>query len=502
MIPKSIQTLITLFHQSPNNKNYLEQLVGFYQQSKNWVGVCQCYKTYLAWVADDADVFFNYGYYLRLLGEYPEAINQYNIALSLNISQPEEVHVNIAVIYADYLRQEDKALAALEQAIFLNSAYIPALYNLANLYEDKGEKKQAYQLFEKIITLQPRYYDALARLAQINKFSTVNDPIIKRLILAAQSADTASATQANIYFALGKAFDDCQAYKQAFIYFERGNQLDQKLSSGYDEKYQERYIKAIKAVFSDERLAKIATLSDASPVFICGMFRSGSTLVEQILAAHPKVTAGGEREFFIRLVSGSLSPFPSRMLEASLVQLQAIADEYLADLAKAFPESQLITDKRPENFLYIGLLKLLFPHARFIHTLRNPLDNCLSVFFLRLGNKMDYALSLTDTAHYYQLQQNLMSFWKNNYPESIHTVSYDDLVDTPESEVRKLLNFLSLEWDDNCLNFYKVNNSVKTASVWQVRQPLYKSSSGRWKNYKDQLPTLIDIFNTNEKFTQ
>jgi tetratricopeptide (TPR) repeat protein len=501
MIPKSIEKLKTLFQQCPSNKNHLEQLVDFYQQKKDWLSVCQYYKNYLTLVADDADVFFNYAYHLRFLEEYQEAINQYNVALSLNISQPEEVHVNIAIIYADYLRQEDKAFEELEKAIALNNSYIPALYNLANLYEDRGENEQASRLFEKIIIIQPQYYDALARLAHINKFDTVNAPIIKRLILASQDSNVANTTKANIYFALGKAFDDCRAYKQAFIYFEHGNQLDKSISSRYEKQFQQQYIDTIKAVFSDERLAKIAIISEASPVFICGMFRSGSTLVEQILAAHPKVTAGGEREFFIRLMSGSLDPFPSSMLETSFIKLQAIADEYLADLAKAFPEGELITDKRPENFLYIGLLKVLFPNARFIHTLRNPLDNCLSIFFLRLGNKMNYALSLTDTAHYYQLHQNLMSFWDNRHPKSIHTVSYDTLVNNPESEVQKLLNFLSLEWNDNCLNFYKVNNTVKTASVWQVRQPLYKSSSGRWNNYKDQIPALIDIFNANGDIT-
>ncbi|MFT5312684.1 MAG: tetratricopeptide (TPR) repeat protein [Paraglaciecola sp.] len=501
MIPMSIETLIRLFQQSPANKHYLEQLVGFHQQNKDWASVCQCYKTYLALIRDDADNFFNYGYHLRLLGEYQQAINQYNMALSLNISQPEEVHVNIALIYAEYLRQDAKAFDELEKALALNAQYMPALYNLANLYEDRGEKEQAYQMFEKILSLQPRYYDALARMAQINKFNTVNDPLIQQLIIALQDANIDSGTKANVYFALGKAFDDCQDYKQAFMYVEQGNKLDKTVSSSYNEKAQQRYIDTIKAVFSDERLVKIDAISDTSPVFICGMFRSGSTLVEQILAAHPKVTAGGEREFFIRLISGSLSPFPSSMLLTSFAKLQAIADEYLADLRKAFPGSTLITDKRPENFLYIGLLKVLFPNARFIHTLRNPLDNCLSIFFLRLGNKMNYALSLRDTAHYYQLQDSLMLFWKQKYPQSIHTVSYDNLVNAPESEVRQLLSFLSLEWDDNCLDFYKVKNTVKTASVWQVRQALYKSSSGRWHNYKDQIPSLIETFKNNGKIT-
>ena len=114
---------------------------------------------------------------------------------------------------------------------------------------------------------------------------------------------------------------------------------------------------------------------------------------------------------------------------------------------------------------------------------------------------MNYSLSLRDTAHYYQLQDSLMSFWKQKYPHSIHTVSYDNLVNAPESEVRQLLSFLSLEWDDNCLDFYKVKNTVKTASVWQVRQALYKTSSGRWHNYKDQIPSLIEAFENNGKIT-
>lgn len=506
MINQAIEKLELLIKQQPSNKQATEQLAGYYSSIKNWQKACCCYQNLLKYLPNDADSYFNYAYNLRFLGEYQASVEQYRKALALNISQPEEVHVNIAVILSEYLRLEQNAIVELEQALKINANYIPALYNLANLHEDNGNKDLAYRLFEKIISLSPTYYDALARLAQIKRVASVDDNMIKKLLLAEQDKQIDSSTRVNISFALGKAFDDCADYDQAFHYFAQANQLDQKIShaashvnnqasnSCYDKKVQQKYIDDIISVFSTKNLPQLEKISDAAPIFICGMFRSGSTLVEQILAAHPQVTAAGEREFFIRIVAGTLAPFPSSLLTAQLEKLAPIAEDYLKELTTAFPNSEFITDKRPENFLYIGLLKLLFPNAKFIYNQRHALDNCLSVFFLRLGNKMNYALSLEDTAHYYKQQQKLMTFWQEKFSDNMHMVNYDDLVTSPANEIKALLDFLNLPWHQDCLNFHQVKNTVKTASVWQVRQPLYRSSSGRWKNYVKHIPVLIETF--------
>lgn len=492
MFENKIENLKQSISNDPGNKYLVEQLANEYVQRKDWLNASNCYANYLKHNNEDAEAHYNYAYNLRYAGEYEQAIKEYRKALSLNISQPEELHLNIAVILAEYLRREESAINELEIAIALNSTYIPALYNLGNLYEDAGDKHRAEQLFSNIIAIDPKYYDALARLAQIKTFSDVNDTLIHQLIQANNDHAIELSEKINVNFALGKALDDCKDYENAFRHYELANNISQKTMPAYNESNQEYYIEQIIKVFNDEALIDLKVISDAAPIFICGMFRSGSTLVEQILAAHPKLTAGGEREFFIRLVEGSLAPFPTSVLNTELKKLKNISKNYLADIVKSFPGNEQVIDKRPENFLYVGLIKLLFPNARFIYTQRNPLDNCLSVYFLRLGAKMNYSVNLSTIAHYYKTQAKLMTFWQNKYADSIHVVSYDELVQQPKEQISGLLSFLNLEWNDNCLNFHQVKNKVKTASVWQVRKPLYKTSSGRWENYQRFLPKLTD----------
>lgn len=492
MSENSIENLKNAIKQNPSNKHFIDQLANEYARLKDWHSASHCYIEYLQNNPKDAEAYFNYAYNLRFAGQYEQAILHYRKSLVLGISQPEEIHVNIAVILADYLRLEEEAITELELALTLNNTYVPALYNLANLYEDSGNKKQAQTLFLAILAIEPRYYDALARLAQIKKFSDKDDDLITKLILANNDKQIELSTKININFALGKALDDCGEYNSAFRYFERANLLTQKITTSYDPIAHERFVEQIRQVFDNEIIESFSDISDAEPIFICGMFRSGSTLVEQILAAHPQLTAGGEREFFIRLVESSLAPFPSAVLSTEVEKFKKIAQDYLAELSKSFPEAKHVIDKRPENFLFVGLIKILFPKARFIYTQRNILDNCLSVYFLRLGNRMNYSLDLSNTAHYYKMQAQLMGFWQNKFHDSIHIVNYDELVKCPTEEMKRLISFLNLDWNESCLNFHQVKNKVKTASVWQVRKPLYSSSSGRWKNYKKFISELLN----------
>ena len=167
-----------------------------------------------------------------------------------------------------------------------------------------------------------------------------------------------------------------------------------------------------------------------------------------------------------------------------------LGNEYLSKIYYLFPDAKNITDKKPDNFLLLGLIRMLFPAARIIYTRRNPLDNCLSVYFQQLGGNLNYANDLGNTAHYYKQHERLMQYWKNCFSENIFTVDYDEFVNTPGPVLRSLLEFLGLEWDDRCLQFYRSDNLVQTASVWQVREELHSKSSGRWRNYT---PFIQDI---------
>lgn len=491
---KRLQDAVDCFEQlitlSPDQIAYTENLANLHQHMGNIEKAISCIQALLLRNPTLANSHYNLAILQKQNRLFAEALTSYQSALKCHIEQPEEVYLNMAVIYSENLRQEDKATQALEEALSLNPHYQDALYNLATLKEEAGEKQAAFGLFQRIIDLAPDHYQAMARLADVKTFNDPQDPVIRRMKRGVRKVTIDLSTKINLHFALGKALNDCGTYAEAFENYQKANSLNKQTVGAYDRSAQETFIRQLKNTFSHEFFANMGPVSDASPIFICGMFRSGSTLTEQILASHPQVQAGGEIDFFVNKVHAALNPFPASMETLKPEILQAMADEYLDHLEKTFPHMQHITDKRPDNFLYIGLIKALFPKARIIFTRRNPLDNILSVYFLRLGKAMNYATDLEDTAHFYQQHLEVMAHWKSLFSDTVFEMNYDDLIKDPANQISELLTFCGLEWHDQCLDFHTLKNVVKTASVWQVRQPLYQKSSGRWRNYETRLESL------------
>jgi hypothetical protein len=214
------------------------------------------------------------------------------------------------------------------------------------------------------------------------------------------------------------------------------------------------------------------------------MFRSGSTLLEQLLARHPAVTGGGELET-IPAIARQLQPYPEAVPEQTAAACTALAAEYLREQAAI--GDGLVTDKRCDNYLHIGLIKTLFPGARIIHTVRHPLDTLLSAWFLRFGDGVVWAHDLSEAAHHWVQYQRLMAHWKDLWPEDIHDWRYDDAVIDPQGPMRDLLALLDLPWDEACLGNTPVSGPVRTASALAVRRPLHARSSGRWRHYERHL---------------
>lgn len=439
------------------------------------------------------DTWYNLGRLQRHMGKFEAALASYQQALDRGISQPEEVHLNRGVIYSDGLHQHALAKQELEAALRLNPAYVPALFNLANLNEDLGRRDAALALYERLLALDPRYYEALARYAGLKAIEGPEDPLIARLRSALADAAATLADKASIGFALGKALDASGAYDAAFEAYTNANRYSRAMSPSnavlYDRSAHERLVDELIATFDTPAPIR-APAASPRPIFICGMFRSGSTLTEQILAAHSQVTAGGELAFLPTLVTRQLAPFPASMTAIETSRLDEFARLYRVGLKQIFPGAATVTDKRPDNFLYIDLIRRLFPDAKIIHTTRNALDNCLSIFFLHVDHRMGYALDLMDIAHYYAQYRRLMAHWQKLYGETILNFDYDTFVREPRESTRRLLEFCELEWQEACLSFQQANSAVRTASVWQVRQPVYRQSSGRWRDYEGQLREL------------
>jgi hypothetical protein len=447
------------------------------------------YEALLAAHPDLPDSWYNLALLQRKAGRPEAALASYQQALDRRISDPEEVRLNRAVILSDDLRREAEAEAELKAALALNPRYIPALLNLGNLHEDRGRRAAAVAAYEAILALDPHDPDALARLGGLATPSGPDDPLISRLRGAL--GRHGPAQDAALGFALGRMLDAAGAYDEAFAAYAAANAASRAGGTArYDRAAMEAQVDALIAAFPAPWSGPPVPGTRPPPVFVCGMFRSGSTLVEQVLASHARVTAGGELDLIPAMVRDALSPWPASLKGIAADRLEALADGYLTAIRSTFPTADVLTDKRPDNVLHVGLIRRLFPDAKIINTVRDPLDNALSVFFLHLDHSMGYALDLGDIGHYLGQQRRLMAHWKSLYPDDILDFDYDAFVAEPRPALERLLAFLGLDWDDNCLAFHRLDNAVKTASVWQVREPLYQRASGRWRNYDRHLGPL------------
>lgn len=432
---------------------------------------------------NDAVAHFNLALLYKRARRYDDAVTSYLRAIDLGLDDVQEVYSNLGVLYSE-MRQPERAREMYEKSLSIVSDYIPALFNLAGLLEEHGEHEQAIGMFERILALEPHYWDALARVANARRVERGDDPLFETLRAAVAATADEPEAQEGLLFALGKVLDDVGSYGEAFDAYRQANELGKRLRGRYDAGRAERGITSILARFDRYWLSQAETSCTASPVFICGMYRSGSTLVEQILSAHASVKMGGELDVLPRLLTERLRPFPQRLADVTSGELARMADEYLSALRQLFPDATHVTDKRPDNVLHLGIIRAMFPRAKIILTRRELRDNCLSVYFQQLGAPLSYATDLADTAHYYRLQERLVARWRELLGEHIFTVDYDELVRDPEPVLRGLLEFLELPWDASCLEFQRARSQVKTASVWQVREPLHTRSSGRWRNYQ------------------
>ena len=442
------------------------------------------YRRFIDGQPQDPVARFNFACFLRRRGRLDEALEAHQAALDLAIERPEEVLSNMAVIQAE-LRRDAAAKLLLERALAANPVHVPALFNLALHHEEYGDLPRALVLYRQVLALNPAWTDALVRIAHAETVREADGDVVKRLRRALRRSNLEPLARESLHFALGKALDDCARYDEAFDQYLAGNSVSRLRLARYDRYSVENGVSKLIEAFTPERIASATPVSEAPLVFVTGMFRSGSTLFEQVLAAHPRVTAGGEIDWFTR-VPISLDP----------ADWQALAQGYLGYLKRSFPGADIVTNKRPDAFGLPGMLKAVFPNARFVNTVRDPRDTALSIWFQQFDDRLGYAADLADIAHHYRQYRRLMAHWRGLFGDSIFDADYDAFVQDPRGVTERLLAFAGLDWHEGCLEFQKNTTRVRTASVTQVREPLYRKSSGRWKNYERQLSALALDFGT------
>ncbi len=473
---------------------------------------------------------------LRDLGRIEEAVGRYRLALALDPAFAEGYHY-LGLTLLEKGRAAD-AVPLLRKAVSLNPRYTEAELTLAHALDLTGDGEGALAVYRGVLARDPKNVAAHNNLANILKNLGRFDEASAhyREALAAQPEHTlayynlsrtgkgepgpgdAKAMQKlledpklgkeermSLHYGLGKIFDDLGDVERAFEHYTKAKAIDDR-APPFDGDEHTRLVDRTIATFTTELFSRRKGLGSDSemPVFIVGMPRSGTTLVEQILGSHPRVYAAGElnqigqfAERLNRKYQG-VATYPEAAAKLDAVGAVQGAEEYLAALKPKAGGALRVTDKMPFNFMHLGLIALLFPKARVVHCRRDPMDNCLSCYFQYFTSVIPFTRDLRALGRYHADYRRLMDHWQKVLPLPILDVPYEEMVADQEGLSRRLLQFCGLEWDDACLGFHKTERTVKTASNWQVRQPIYKTSIGRWRAYEKFLGPLREALDAGE----
>ena len=471
---------------------------------------------------DYAEAHYNFGVTLHELGQFDSAIIAYKKAIILVPNYPD-AHNNLGIIYLDKSQLNnaidhfewaiaykhdfaeahnnlgssfqkkgkiDNAITSYKKAIAINSSYAQAHNNIGILFQKLGKLEFARKSYKKAIACKPEYASAHHNLSALKKYSN-NDEQITQMMSLVSDDNLSKSSKIYLCFALAKANEDLGKKDELFKYLNEGNRLrKEELKFSFDDSKNHNSI--TKKLFSSP-VNITAKSSGRRPIFIVGMPRSGTSLVEQIISNHHQVYGAGELKSLTRIIAPILQGISSsKKIEISKENIFLIRQQYLDSLSSLDSNENIITDKWPLNFRNIGFILSAFPEAKIVHLKRDARAVCWSIYkhyFSEIGN--GWAYNLNDIVRFYKLYEDLMVFWHHLYPNKIYDIFYEDLTTNQEEQTRLLLEYCEVEWDENCLNFQTNNRTVNTASSLQVRQKMYQGSSEVWLKYKEYLQPLF-----------
>lgn len=425
--------------------------------------------------------------------ELKQAENAYLKALSI------EPHSYQALVGLGHINRKkgncNSAIEHYNNALKINPNCAVAFNGLGNVYSDLGELELAAKNYHAALEKDPGLTTAYRHISILKKYSA-EDPEIKIMERELGSTNLSKSQKMHLSFALSKAYDDIGDYQTSIQHALTANQIARQ-SFKYSPESDDNFFKKIKIAFSTEIFSETSSSEclDKSPIFILGMPRSGTSLVEQILSSHPDVFGAGELDIMTKLFQNELTLESDRrslvnLKEVTQSQWSRIGNLYIEATRKPDITEKYITDKLPHNFRNIGVIKKALPHAKIIHCTRDAMDTCVSIFKTYFKNAHPYSYNLEELGRHYKSYQELMQHWHNELPDFIHVIQYEKLISDQETETRKLLSFCGLDWDEKCLDFHKTKRRVGTASNAQVREKIYSSSIHRWKKYGAALEPL------------
>ena len=477
----------------PDQATSWEHLGAVYGVTMDYERAIDCYRKALRLKPDTARIAQALASLLRLTGKFSEA--EFHCLTALSI-EPEAAkhHVELGDIYLA-MGSYDKAVSCYDHALALNVDNVSAVVGKVNILNFRKEYTQAMDSLKPLLSagsIDPRVAIAYAHLSR--HFDNYREAagLIEKIL---EKGVSIVADRAELHFAIGRLYDDIGDYEKAFSHIKSGNDLRK---SHFDPGSHHEFISALIRVYGAAALSDLphAVNTSRRPIFIVGMTRSGTSLVEQILASHPMVHGAGELDEInqIAISLPALTPaqisYPYCVPELTQETVDTLAGSYLSMLDQLSGGKACVTDKMPTNYLHLGLIELLFPGARVIHCMRNPLDTCLSNYFRNFMGNLPFSYRLDHLGVYYREYARLMEHWRGTLRIPFLEIEYESLVANQERESRKLIEFCGLDWDESCLRFYESRRITRTASYDQVRQPIYNKSVGRWKHYRRHLEPL------------
>ena len=450
---------------------------------------------------DFAEAHNNLGLALIELGQLDGALASFRRAIEI---KPDfaKAHSNLGLVLRE-LGQIEGEMESYRKALGIDPECCEALLGLGRLSMENGVMDRAEALFLKVLEIEADNLAARFDLAQARKVKAGDEnfsALVAMEVSVKNGVSPISDKKATfLHFALGKCYDDSGDYDKAFPHFLEGCRL-KRATYDYDANETSRHFSSIMRIFDNATLERLRGSGNTSstPIFVLGMPRSGTTLCEQIIASHPDVYGAGELPDMMAIaqrdVAGTGEAFPYNIPSLDQANLSAWASDYfVAGMLRRAPDAKHITDKLPANFLVIGLIHLMLPNAKIIHVNRNPLDTCLSCFTQLFSSKHEHTYDLSELGQYYVDYTRLMEHWRNVLPVGTFLdVQYEEIVADQETQARRMIDYCGLDWNDACINFHKRESSIRTASVTQVRQPIYKSSVERWRHYEKFLRPLMD----------